>query len=454
MVKQSNFKARQSLNSQYAQIKGASSINDVAVGFGKGWIVFAILSAMASAFSFYQDFTQSLGVVVTILLVVVLAVALEAFKHLSIKGMFSDMHLLSRSLVTVVALSLIGVSFYTHYKSIQTFQKNLVTTDLKDEISYQRDLQKVQNGQIASILATNTELAKALNNGTSHDDVESSSSVQSNNRLIETLQKLSAQNNMHNTNLLLQESRSSAKTTASAILVIFIMIEIMALFSILSKIIVVDNVSNNVKEFFGIIDKLDELESNTYQALGYQQMEQTQAKIKAVQNYQEEVHQERLKEIEYSRPTLAPEAISTFTGGLSCNLNSDYGKKRDEITQLPSESSASDPVINPLGNYELDSKRVITHKNAEKVKAIDLNVYDDAEKKLLRILWDNGNVKIGDNLIPRRLVLKEVGTLKGKSGVLSNLYEKLIENDFIEFNIRYIAKAELAQKLYQEKEVN
>ena len=453
MVKQSNFKARQSLNSQYAQIKGASSINDVAVGFGKGWIVFAVLSAMASAFSFYQDFTQSLGVVVTILLVVVLAVALEAFKHLSIKGMFSDMHLLSRSLVSVVALSLIAVSFYTHYKSIQTFQKNLVTTDLKDEISYQRDLQKVQNGQIASILATNTELAKALNNGTAHDDVESSSSVQSNNRLIETLQKLSAQNNMHNTNLLLQESRNSAKTTASAILVIFIMIEIMALFSILSKIIVVDNVSNNVKEFFGIIDKLDELETNTYQALGYQQMEQTQAKIKAVQSYQEEVHQERLKEIEYNQPTLAPEATATFGGGLSCNINRDYGQKRKEVTPLPYESSASDPVINPLGNYGVESQRVASHQSAEKVKAIDLNVYDEAEQKLLKILWDNGNVKIGDNLIPRRLVLKEVGTLKGKSGVLSNLYEKLIENDFIEFNIRYIAKAELAQKLYQDKEV-
>jgi len=117
MIQQTNYKARQSINNQYIKIKGASSINDVAIGFGKGWIVFAILSAMASAFSFYQDFTQSLGVVVTILLVVVLAVALEAFKHLSIKGMFSDMHLLSRSLVTVVALSLIGVSFYTHYKS-------------------------------------------------------------------------------------------------------------------------------------------------------------------------------------------------------------------------------------------------------------------------------------------------------------------------------------------------
>lgn len=449
MIQQSNFKARQSLNKQYAQIKGASSINDVAVGFGKGWIVFAVLSAMASAFSFYQDFNQSLGMITTILLVIVLAVALEGFKHLSIKGMFSDMHLLSRSLVSIVAIGLIGISFYTHYKSIQTFQKNLVNTDLQGEISYQRDLQKIQNGQISSILETNSELAKALNNGSTHDDKSSSASVQSNNQLIATLQKLSAQNNMHNTTLLLEQSRSTAKTTASAILVIFIMIEIMALFSILGKIIVVDNVSGNVKEFFGLIDRLDELETNTYESLGYQKMEQTQAQINAVKQYQEEVHQATLKQIQYnSGKQTVPQATVSNSMGMISSLPCTLGNYTPTLTppQLKKE-----PIINPLGNQGVDT---VSKPNmlSKKVKALDLKVYDEAEKKLLRILWDNGNIKMGDNLIPRRLVLKEVGILKGKSGVLTNLYDKLVENGYAEFNIRYVAKAELAQQLYQELE--
>ena len=364
MIHQSNFKARQSLNKQYSEIKGASSINDVALGFGKGWIVFAILSALASAFSFYQDFNQSLGVIITILLVIVLAVALEAFKHLSIKGMFSDMHLLSRSLISVVAIGLIGISFYTHYKSIQTFQKNLVSTDLKGEISYQRDLQKVQNGQISSILQTNNELAKALNNGSARDDQSSASSVQSNNQLIETLQTLSAQNNMHNTTLLLEQSRSAAKTTASAILVIFIMIEIMALFSILSKIIVVDNVSGNVKEFFGLIDRLDELETNTYESLGYQKMEQTQAKIEAVQEHQEEVHQETLNRIQHN---------SCNTPKMLSSLPSSYQAQSSVFMNQIHKEKEANPVINPLGNQGVDkvTKKQITH---EKVKALDLNV--------------------------------------------------------------------------------
>ena len=435
MIHPSNFKARQSLNNQYAQIKGASSINEVALGFGKGWIIFAILSSMASAFSFYQDFYQSLGAILSILIVVTLAVALEGFKHLSIKGMFSDMNLLSRSLISTIAMGLIAVSFYTHYKSIQTFQKNLVNSDLKNEIAYQRDLQRVQNGQINAILETNAELAKALNNGSKRDDKASSSSVQSNNQLITTLQKLSAQNNMSNTTLLLQQSKETAKTTASAILIIFIMVEIMALFSILSKIIIVDNVSGNVKEFFGLIDKLDELESNTYQSLGYQKIEQTKAKIKAIQNHQEEAYHESLAPMYHNEqnnknrvtnkqmPTL-----NTLTSIGDNYLSSNYIKQEEPM-----------PIsIKPLGNQGVEPLSNTIQKHNEKL--LDLTLYDEAEQLLLELLWNKGEIKIGENLLSRRLVLKEAGALKGKSGVLTNLYQKLLRNDSIAFNVRYVAK--------------
>ncbi len=437
---QSNYSARQSLNRQYANIKGASSINDVAMGFGRGWIVFAVLSSMASAFSFYQDFNQSLGMIATILIVLVLAIALEAFKHLSIKGMFSDMHLLSRSLVTVVAIGLIGVSFYTHYKSIQTFQKNLVSADLKTEIAYQRDLQKMQNSQINTILQSNSELAKALNNGSTADDHASSMSVKSNNNLIATLQRLSAQNNMHNTTLLLEQSRSTAKTTASAILVIFIMVEIMALFSILSKIIVVDNVSTNLKEFFGVMDRLDELESNTYESLGLQKMRESQERIKAVQRYQEHTHQEELTRIANSYHTMSKRIAQTEPSAMGYTTGiADWRKPY----KSPENQGVEGGMAPKLERYKAETK----------VKVLDLNLYDEAEQRLLKILWDNGNVKSGDNLVSRRQVLKEVGDLRGKSGVLTNLYEKLLQSGYVKFTVRYVAYAELVQKVYQERSI-
>ncbi len=405
---ESNYKARQSLNYQYSKIKGASAINEVALGFGKGWIVFAILSALASAFSFYQDFYKSLGMINTILIVTVLAIALEAFKHLSIKGMFSSMNFISKGLISVIALGLIAVSFYTHFKSIQTFQKNLVGDDLRKEISYQRDLQRIQNAQINTILASNRELSKALNNGSSHDDQPSVRSVESNNQLISTLQKLSVQNNMNNTNLILEQSRASAKTTSSAILVIFIMVEIMALFSILSKIIVVDNVSGNVKEFVNVMDRLDELETNTYQSLSSQKVKETGERIKMVQKHQKVLHQNELKKISHESIEQEEQA-------------QEVKKPKRRKKPLPKES--------PLN---------ATH-------ALYLSQFDQTEQKLLRLLWKDGKVKPNEPLRSRKSVLKHAGVLKGKSGVLSNLYAKLLEGDYVEFDKRYKAKVVLVE---------
>ena len=412
MYLESNYQARQSLNHQYSKIKGAATINEVAMGFGKGWVVFAILSTLASAFSFYQDFYKSLGVVTTIIIVLILALALESFKHLSIKGMFSSMNILSKSLVTLIALGLIGVSFYTHFKSIKTFQQNLIGDDLRKEIEYQRDLQKIQNRQINTILASNRELSKALNNGSSHDDKPSVESVESNNQLISTLQKLSVENNMNNTNLILKQSRETATTTSSAILIIFIMIEIMTLFSILSKIIILDNVSGKIKEFVNVMDRLDELEHNTYQSLSSQKVQETQERIKMVQKHQKILHKRELEKISFQTIDVEEEPVKRTPKRRKRNL------PKDSVNEKPKEHRAN---------------------------LLYLNQFDQTEQKLLKLLWKNGKVKPNEALNPRKEVLNQAGTLKGKSGVLSNLYAKLLDKNYVEFNKRYRAKVALVE---------
>jgi biopolymer transport protein ExbB/TolQ len=414
---ESNYKARQSLNQEYAKIKGASAINDVAIGFGKGWIVFAILSTLASAFSFYQDFYKSLGVVITVIMVIVLAIALEAFKHLSIKGMFSSMNFISKGIVSAIAIALIAVSFYTHFKSIQTFQKNLVGDDLKKEISYQRDLQNVQNKQINSILASNKELSKALNNGSSSDDSPSVRSVESNNELIKTLQQLAIQNNMTNTNLILEQSRATAHTTSAAILVIFIMVEIMALFSILSKIIIVDNVSGNIKDFVNVMDRLDELEHNTYQSLSSQKVEQTNERIKMVQKHQDVQHKKELNKIAFQKV-----------------------EAEEEEKQI---STVRHTDINEEEMPKKKKKKLKKDKQIEKNTFLDIHQFDQTEQILLKLLWKSGTVQPNEALMPRKKVLEKAGGLKGKSGVLSNLYAKLLDGTYIEFDKRYKAKVSL-----------
>jgi hypothetical protein len=410
---ESNFQARQSLNKEYAKIKGASAINDVALGFGRGWIVFAILSALASAFSFYQDFYKSLGVVITVIMVLILAIALEVFKHLSIKGMFSSMNFISKGIISTIAIALIAVSFYTHFKSIQTFQKNLIGDDLKQEIAYQRDLQTVQNKQISSILASNQELSKALNNGSSSDDNPSVRSVESNNELIKTLQELAIQNNMTNTNLILEQSRATAHTTSAAILVIFFMVEMMALFSILSKIIIVDNVSGNVKDFVNVMDRLDELEHNTYQSLSSQKVTQTHERIKRVQEQHDVLHQQELNKIAFQNA-------------------------QEEAQQPSIENRPKNNAPRAESNAQIDK-----NPKSEKENHLNIRQFDQTEQTLLKLLWRNGTVQPNEALTPRKKVLEQAGGLKGKSGVLSNLYAKLLAQTYIEFDRRYKAKVSL-----------
>jgi len=148
------------------------------------------------------------------------------------------------------------------------------------------------------------------------------------------------------------------------------------------------------------MDRLDELESNTYKALGFQQARQSQERIKALQTYQKEVHQKQMLKITQSKSKVA-------------RSNAQKSRKKRE------------------------------HLKEEDVKNTSSISYDATEQELLYALWSHGEIKVGEALISRRQVLKQVGTLKGKSGVLTNLYNKLVAEGYAEFNIRYIAKVKL-----------
>jgi len=367
--------------------------------------------------------------------------------------MFSSMNFISKGIISTIAIALIAVSFYTHFKSIQTFQKNLIGDDLKEEIAYQRDLQTVQNKQISSILASNQELSKALNNGSSSDDTTSVRSVESNNQLIKTLQELSLQNNMTNTNLILEQSRATAQTTSAAILVIFFMVEMMALFSILSKIIIVDNVSGNVKEFVNVMDRLDELEHNAYQSLSSQKVEQTHQRMEKVQQEQERLHQHALNKIAFQNPHTP-----------SVHEEEKQYPRIEEQPRLTQESSTyqtpnkhqetTQPQEHIQNQKNIQAQRSIQNQKAiqpekttqAKEHVLNLHQFDQTEQILLRLLWRDGTVAPEEPLTPRKKVLEQAGGLKGKSGVLSNLYAKLLAHSYVEFNRRYKAKVILSSQ--------
>ena len=95
----------------------------------------------------------------------------------------------------------------------------------------------------------------------------------------------------------------------------------------------------------------------------------------------------------------------------------------------------------------------------QKVPAIDLKMFTPNEQRFLRELFDNGAITIGQNLVSRRVVLRQVGVMIKKQNTLSLLYEKLYEQGLVDKKnvnpnnklFKYIARAELHHQEWQKK---
>jgi hypothetical protein len=95
----------------------------------------------------------------------------------------------------------------------------------------------------------------------------------------------------------------------------------------------------------------------------------------------------------------------------------------------------------------------------QKVPAIDLKMFTPNEQRFLKELFDNGAITIGQNLVSRRVVLRQVGVMIKKPHTLSLLYEILYEQGLVEKKnvnpnnklFKYIACAELHHQEWQKK---
>ncbi|MBN2824844.1 MAG: hypothetical protein JXQ76_05940 [Campylobacterales bacterium] len=74
---------------------------------------------------------------------------------------------------------------------------------------------------------------------------------------------------------------------------------------------------------------------------------------------------------------------------------------------------------------------------------IDLSKFNSNEIELIKLLWRNGNVHPHGSLTNRDTVLKEIGNTKAKANELRDLYNKLLEHDYIYKRVGYFAKANL-----------
>ncbi len=103
----------------------------------------------------------------------------------------------------------------------------------------------------------------------------------------------------------------------------------------------------------------------------------------------------------------------------------DLGKTVNTKQYIPNEET--------IGNTE----RYIPNGN----NTIDYSLFDIQEQELISLLFDNGNIPIGGQLVKRDIILDIVGHNKPNANRLRDLYSKLMELDYIYKKVAYFSKA-------------
>ena len=441
-----NSEAKQRLNNEYLKLNGSKNTEETVGFFTKHNKVFQVLSVIFSAIGIYFDLFNLMGVSAVIIGIAV-GLFIEFGKHRLSKGLFnSSLDDVSRwGLVGGTLFIVMLIALLLHIRSINNFvgmnfqkQTNVI---YQDELS----LSKANT-------AINLELAKALNNGTSHDDIISAKAINSNNKSLEIAKDSKAKN------ALLNSYESNKNTLKGILYLLFMSVEFFSLFGIFGMLIIQRNTDKNVKSVVTTADKLANLEANVYQAVETKMINDTLANVQQVVgsvNYsptpsneeQNEQNQPNKAQIAFNANSGSNAYLTGVTNRLGLNEEKPQflpviNKRKPNISGTRTETP--NHLKENLNKHE-EIQQETTEKEDKKI--VDLLKFSHKEGEFLKLLWDNGEVKEGDKLIPKRFILEQ--SVKGRETErdLINLYAKLEDMNLIVFKNGYRALADIENKV-------
>lgn len=460
-----NQQSKQEMNAMYLKQSGATAQKSVIDWFIKGTLPFQILSAIFSAFGFYYDFVLGLGVITAVVLGVLLGGFIEVSKHYSVKGAFSDMEWISRVIMGGVTVVLMVIALTYHYKSLKNYRNVSVKQDLQEQVDFEREQLLTSNKNISSLLENNKELAKVLNNGKGGDDYLATKTMLSNNELVSQLTALNGSSSASNE--LLKQSERTAKTTSNTLLLLFVTMEFFALFGVIGKFMLNRNTSGNVKSMVTTMDRLNSLESNVIMATETALIDRTMERVNNHINHsptlpttgqEKEQKQPQNPQIPLNGMNNYKMPTNAYLMGVANRLDAE-DKKTDFIPIINKRNPTVSGTRTVSGNHlkenlseekeeyvECEENQEIEEKKEPKEepkKVLDLMKFSHKEGEFIKLLWDNGEVREGDKLIPKRFVLKQ--SVKGRETEreLVNLYAKLEDMNLVQFKNGYRALADI-----------
>lgn len=449
-----NNEAKQRLNNEFLKLNGSKNTEDTVGFFTKHNKVFQVLSVIFSAVGVYFDLLGLMGVSAVIVGVAV-GWFIEFGKHRLSKGLFNgSLDDVSRwGLVGGTLFILMLIALLLHIRSINNFVG--LNFQNKTNVLYQDELELTK-----ATTSINLELAKALNNGTSQDDIISAQSIKSNNQNLLKLRESKTKN------ALLRSYENNKNTLKGILYTLFMSVEFFSLFGIFGMLIIQRNTDKNVKSVVTTADKLANLEANVYQAVETKMINQTLENVKQVVGdinhsptptdgeQKNEQNQPKVPQIglnglnNYKMPT------NVYLMGISNRLNAEstepkflptINKRKPTIsgtrTETPNHLKENLKECEEVEQKTTENEEIQEEKEPKKV--VDLLKFSHKEGEFLKLLWDNGEVKEGDKLIPKRFVLEQSAKGRETERELVNLYAKLEDQGLIMFKNGYRALADI-----------
>ena len=464
IAKKSELLAKQSLNAMYRDSIGASKQERIIKVFGSLWLPLAIISIAISTFSIYMDLSVPLGFGLSLTIGLLLATVLVVFAHYSLDSLFTTFEGISKMMMGIIFLGLATISIITHFKSLNNFEKILVQDKRIEILKMDMTTNAETNRQVNKILETNSVLAKVFDNGTIHDDKEALLSTQSNNAIISLLKHTS--NNKELQDEVIHNQKILASSLKDTLFLLFIVLEVLSYFSVVSKILLTLNTSDEVKNLTTHLTKLNEIEANVYDAVVTNKTEQVTNTVNqalgAVQNSPTPSYAmaQNYQGDQQSQPNKAQIAFNANSG--SNAYNSDYytqnSLKTNMSKYLPSFSALSDDFsecytqhTDPKEREEITKNNI--NENEGKKEVLDLMKFSHKETEIIKVAFENGAVKEGDRLLQKSIVKQQFSNdrLITRKDV-DNCYEKLEDLGLIHFKGGFRALAEMKNIVTNETE--
>ncbi len=436
-----NIVAQQTLNRYYRDATGATAqLNTIRI-ITTIAIIFALVSVIGSAIGFNYDFKLFMPDYSSAT-AVVLAAGMEGLRMAGVFGFFSfkDGHLKMIFASIIIVMTIFAIVL--HIRGMQSMAVVEVKESISEVLRQNHEIDMMNQNRADSMMKLSADTAKSvLSNGTRYDDTIAVKTMKQNNQLIS--QMVQSKRITPIQSKYLESQRTQAEVVQKVMSIVLPLIEIFAVLGFLAAYLKTRAVAEPVKDVIDTHQFYQALEANhldledgVKQKMAEQQQYANQAKEKIAAQYRENTG-------------------ATIASRESAYRDTSNHQKEPILIGQNFKKKEPPKLQNDECEAEIVSEETISATN-EKVKAIDPAVFGkQINKVLVKLAWDNGNVKVGDPLIIRKYVVadaKEEG-FKNAGEAYTILMGELHDAGYIDHQPPkgYFAKVDLFREVWVDK---